>query len=128
VKLLLDMNLSPTLGALISQHGHDVLHRSEVGDQRASDLTILRWAREHDRVLVTHDLDFAAILAETDATAPSVIQVRVQDLLAAETAIAIAGAAATAAPALGRGAIVTIHEDRSRIRILPLRTRASNLE
>jgi predicted nuclease of predicted toxin-antitoxin system len=76
VKLLLDMNLSPALGTLISQYGHDVLRRSEVGDQRASDLTILRWAREHDHVLVTHDLDFAAILAETDATAPSVIQVR----------------------------------------------------
>jgi predicted nuclease of predicted toxin-antitoxin system len=122
------MNLSPALGALISQYGHEVRHWSEVGDQRASDLTILRWAREHDHVLVTHDLDFAAILAETDATAPSVIQVRAQDLLAPETAAAIAGAAATAVPALGRGAIVTIHEDRSCIRILPLRVRTSNQE
>jgi hypothetical protein len=76
----------------------------------------------------TPDEVLNAILAETDATAPSVIQVRVQDLLAAETAIPIAGAAATAAPALGRGAIVTIHEDRSRIRILPLRVRTSNQE
>jgi predicted nuclease of predicted toxin-antitoxin system len=128
VKLVLDMNLSPALAAMISQHGHDVLHWSEVGDQRAPDLTILRWAREHGRVLVTHDLDFAAILADTDATAPSVIQVREQDLLASETAGAIVRAITAAAPALARGAIVTIHEDRSRIRILPLRARASNQE
>lgn len=128
MKLVLDMNLSPALAAMISQHGHDVLHWSEVGDQRAPDLTILRWAREHGRVLVTHDLDFAAILADTDATAPSVIQVREQDLLASETAGAIVRAITAAAPALARGAIVTIHEDRSRIRILPLRARASNQE
>lgn len=91
-------------------------------------MTVLRWAREHGRVLVTHDLDFAAILADTDATAPSVIQVREQDLLASATAGAIVRAITAAAPALARGAIVTIHEDRSRIRILPLRARASNQE
>jgi predicted nuclease of predicted toxin-antitoxin system len=90
VNLLLDMNLSPALAAMISEHGHSVLHWSEVGDERAPDFTILRWARDHGRVLVTHDLDFAAILADTDATAPSVIQDRVQDLLAPETAGAIA--------------------------------------
>lgn len=128
MNLVLDMNLSPALAAMISQHGHDVLHWSEVGDQRAPDLAILRWAREHGRVLVTHDLDFAAILADTDATAPSVIQVREQDLLASETAGAIVRAITAAAPALARGAIVTIHEDRSRIRILPLLARASNQE
>ena len=115
------MNLSPALAAAIARHGHDVLHWSDVGDQRAPDLVILRWAREHDRVLVTHDLDFAAILATTDATSPSVIQVREQDLLATATADAIVGAIRTAAPALARGAVVTIHDDRSRIRILPLR-------
>lgn len=125
MRLLLDMNLSPALGGMISQHGHDVLHWSEVGDHRATDLTILRWAREHGRVVVTHDLDFGAILADTDATAPSVIQVRVQDLLGSQTAGVIARAIKAAAPALARGAIVTIHEDRSRIRILPLGARTS---
>lgn len=120
------MNLSPALSAMIARHGHDVLHWSQVGGQRATDLTILRWAREHGRVLVTHDLDFAAILADTDATAPSVIQVREQDLLAPETAGVIVRAIAAAAPALARGAIVTIHEDRARIRVLPLRSRDSS--
>lgn len=128
MNLLLDMNLSPALTVTIAAHGHDVLHWSQVGDQRATDLTILSWAREHGRVLVTHDLDFAAILADTDAAGPSVIQVREQDLLASETAGAIVRAITAAAPALARGAIVTIHEDRSRIRILPLRTRTSNEE
>jgi predicted nuclease of predicted toxin-antitoxin system len=125
VNLLLDMNLSPALAGLLSNSGHDVVHWSEIGDYRAPDVAILEWAREHDRVLVTHDLDFGAMLADTEATGPSVIQIRVQDLLAAETVEALAKAIEVAAPALTRGAIVTIHDDRSRIRILPLRPRHS---
>lgn len=120
------MNLSPVLAGLLSSHGHDVVHWSEVGDYRATDVTILAWAREQERVLVTHDLDFGAVLADTEAVGPSVIQIRVQDLLAPETAEAIASAIEVASPAIRRGAIVTIHEDRSRIRILPLRSRLSN--
>ena len=126
MNLLLDMNLSPVLARLLSSHGHDVVHWSEVGDYRATDVTILTWAREQGRVLVTHDLDFGAMLADTEASGPSVIQIRVQDLLAPETAETIVSAVEVASPAILRGAIVTIHEDRSRIRILPLRSRSSD--
>ena len=126
MNLLLDMNLSPVLARLLSSHGHDVVHWSEVGDYRATDVTILAWASEQGRVLVTHDLDFGAVLADTEASGPSVIQIRVQDLLAPETAETIASAIDVASPAIQRGAIVTIHEDRSRIRILPLQRRSSN--
>ncbi len=126
MNLLLDMNLSPVLARLLSSHRHDVVHWSEVGDCRATDVTILAWAREQGRVLVTHDLDFGAVLADTEAVGPSVIQIRVQDLLAPQTAETIASAIEVARPAILRGAIVTIHEDRSRIRILPLGARSSN--
>jgi predicted nuclease of predicted toxin-antitoxin system len=108
--------------AALAGYGHDVVHWSEVGDHRATDVAILHWAGEHGRVLVTHDLDFAAILAGTDAPGPSVLQIRDQDLLSGDCVDAIADAIRKAAPALETGAIVTIHEDRSRIRILPLRS------
>jgi len=126
VRLLLDMNLSPALTALLSDAGHDVVHWSDSGDFRAPDVTIMRWAEVHQRVLVTHDLDFGAILAGGDARGPSVIQIRAQDLMAPETAAAITAAITAASPALVRGAIVTIHDDRSRIRILPLRSASSD--
>ena len=80
MNLLPDMNLSPALASLLSSYGHDVVRGSEVGDSRASDVVILTWARAHERVLVTYDLDFGAMLAHTEATGPSVIQTRVQDL------------------------------------------------
>ena len=126
MNLLLDMNLSPTLAGLLSDSGHDVVHWAEIGDHRAPDVSILAWAREHHRVLVTHDLDFGAMLADTEATGSSVIQLRVQDLLAPETIESIVHTIKVAGPAIASGAIVTIHEDRSRIRILPLRSRSSS--
>ena len=126
MNLLPDMNLSPALAGRLRSLGHDVVHWSELGDHRATDVVIMAWAKAHERVLVTHDLDFGAMLADTEATGPSVIQIRVQDLLAPETAATIASAIHVASPAVQRGAIVTIHEDRSRIRILPLHRRSSN--
>jgi len=96
------------------------VHWSHVGNHRATDASILSWARDQGRVLVTHDLDFAAILAATEATGPSVLQIRQQDLLSSDLVRLVVDAIKTAAPALDAGAVVTIHEDRSRIRILPL--------
>jgi predicted nuclease of predicted toxin-antitoxin system len=120
VKLLLDMNVSPDFVPAIAAHGHDVVHWSIVGDPGATDVSILGWAREHDYVLVTHDLDFTAILAITAATKPSVLQIRQQDLLSHGIVGLLVDAVRLAAPALDAGAVVTIHEDRSRIRVLPL--------
>jgi predicted nuclease of predicted toxin-antitoxin system len=40
-------------------------------------------------VLLTHDLDFSAILAATSEAAPSVVQLRMQDLLSERAVEAI---------------------------------------
>ncbi|MCX6348149.1 MAG: DUF5615 family PIN-like protein, partial [Candidatus Aureabacteria bacterium] len=56
----------------LRQAGHTVTHWSSVGSPRAKDREILTWAREQRQVVFTHDLDFGAILAATDADSPSV--------------------------------------------------------
>lgn len=38
------------------------------------------WARANDHILFTHDLDFGAMLALTNAQSPSAIQLRTQDV------------------------------------------------
>lgn len=126
MKLLLDMNMSPDMVAVIAAHGHDVVHWSAVGDHRAPDALIPSWALNHGRVLVTHDLDFAAILAATGAAGPSVIQIREQDLLSPDLARALVNAIRLAGPALEAGAVVTIHDNRARIRVLPFLPRAAD--
>ena len=63
MKILLDMNLSPALVQKLSSLTHTSIHWSEVGDARASDREIMAWAAENGYTVLTHDLDFGALLA-----------------------------------------------------------------
>ena len=42
----------------------------------AADIKIMAYAAEHGNIVLTHDLDFSAILAVTQGTKPSVVQIR----------------------------------------------------
>gem|GEM_PF-6737527 len=55
------LNLQPNLG------------RKRV--HRATDQTIMEWARAQNHVVFTHDLDSGTILAVTNSDSPSVLQV-----------------------------------------------------
>ncbi|MGB3266117.1 MAG: DUF5615 family PIN-like protein [Microcoleus sp.] len=77
MKILIDMNLSPEWTIVFTKYGIESLHWSTVGDPRATDRVIMEWARVNDYAVFTHDLDFGALLAATQADAPSVIQVRI---------------------------------------------------
>jgi predicted nuclease of predicted toxin-antitoxin system len=74
------MNLSPQWVDVFRRLGDDAVHWSTVGDPRAEDTEIMDWARNNGSVVFTHDLDFGALLAATQADGPSVIQVRAQDV------------------------------------------------
>ena len=76
MKLLLDMNLAPMWVGFLQEEGFEAVHWSNVGDPRASDATIMGWARRGGYVVFTHDLGFSALLALTEAAGPSVVQVR----------------------------------------------------
>ena len=80
MKILIDMNLPPTWVTVIEEAGHAAVHWSTIGSSNAPDREIFAWAKAKGYVLFTHDLDFGAILAATDTKAPSVIQIRTQDV------------------------------------------------
>ena len=46
MRILVDVNLSPTWVEALRGHGIDALHWREVGDLRARDAEIIRWANE----------------------------------------------------------------------------------
>jgi predicted nuclease of predicted toxin-antitoxin system len=80
VKIVIDMNLSPKWVSILKSAGHEAIHWSQVGAPNAPDREIMGWARTNNHVVFTHDLDFGAILAATDANSPSVFQIRSQDV------------------------------------------------
>jgi predicted nuclease of predicted toxin-antitoxin system len=81
MKILLDMNLSPTWVGFLTQAGFEAVHWVSLGAPRASDIEIMEWARLNDHIVFTHDMDFSALLAMTGAIGPSVLQIRAQDVL-----------------------------------------------
>ena len=121
MKLLLDMNLAPAWVGFLQEEGLEAVHWSTVGDPRATDATIMEWARRAGYIVFTHDLDFSALLAVTEATGPSVVQVRTQDVLPDAIGGDVVRVLRMRAAALEQGAIVSIDKVTSRVRILPIR-------
>lgn len=120
MRILLDMNLSPTWVPFLNQAGFDCTHWSAVGDARAQDAEIMRWARDNAYVLFTHDMDFGALLAATRARGPSVLLARVNDTMPDAIGADVIRVLHFRRESFERGALVTIDKARSRVRILPL--------
>jgi|SRR5215469_2591178 len=99
--------------------GHDAVHWSIVGKADAADSEIMVFAAASDYVVLTNDLDFAAILASTHHKKPSVVQIRTEDLAPKVIGTQIVAALQRAQKELEAGAILTIEADRTRLRVLP---------
>lgn len=121
MKLLVDMNLSPSWVERLARHGFEAVHWSTIGAATAPDLEILTWANEHKFVLITNDLDFSAILAASAGGSPSVVQIRTQDLLSDEAVSIVARALEVHREDIKRGALLSIDEGGTRVRMLPLK-------
>lgn len=76
MRFLLDNNLSNTLATGLREAGHNVLHVRDVDLGAADDATVLGFARDERRVLISADTDFGGILARTGLDSPSVILFR----------------------------------------------------
>ena len=120
MKLVIDANLSPGWAALFEEAGHAALHWFDVGAPDATDRIIMAWAHERGRVVFTHDLDFSALLAATQAEGPSVLQVRAQDVLPDAMGAVVLQALGRFTDELRAGAIVSVDPSRARVRLLPL--------
>lgn len=121
IQVLVDMNLSPDWVGWFQSHQWPAVHWSSVGDPKATDEVIMRWARANQYVVFTHDLDFGTALALTNADGPSVIQVRAQDVFPEHLGRFVLAALQQHEGLLEKGALIVVDESTSRVRILPLR-------
>ena len=83
-------------------------------------MAIMTFARQQGYVLLTHDLDFGAILAATRGQKPSVVQLRSENLSIEVIGRSVIDALHEVATDLDDGALVTIDPGRIRVRVLPL--------
>ena len=121
MRVLLDNNLSERLIAILAEQSWDVIHVRGLGLQDADDEVVMETARQDERILISADTDFGALLSASHTVAPSVVLVRrvsgrrVEDL----AAILLANLPGLEAD-LAKGAIVAIGEESIRVRSLPI--------
>jgi predicted nuclease of predicted toxin-antitoxin system len=120
MKLVVDVSLSPTWIDVLTKHGWPTVHWSAIGDPRAKDRDVMKWARDNQHVVFTHDLDFGTLLALTRTAGPSVIQTRAHDVLPEHLGHVVVHAIQTYQKELEQGAIVTVDELRAKVRVLPI--------
>jgi predicted nuclease of predicted toxin-antitoxin system len=121
VRLLLDANLSPKVAQLLKGPEHDAIHVADIGLLSASDPEIMDVAARENRVLITADSDFGALLAVGSLAAPSVLLLRSADhLRPAEQAALIVANLPSIAEDLEKGAIASLTRQRLRVRVLPI--------
>jgi predicted nuclease of predicted toxin-antitoxin system len=122
MKLLVDMNLSPRWVEFLSNQGIPAVHWSTVGRAVATDTELMSYAATNELIVLTHDLDFSAILAATHGEKPSVVQIRATDLRPETLGPSVVGALRQMEADLQAGALLSVDPKRTRIRLLPLKT------
>ena len=122
MKLLIDSALSHTISQKLRSVGYDAIHVRERGLQTAPDLQILQLAEKEDRVLVSADTDFGTLLALRDKSRPTVVLIRKNvGTKPNEIFYFLKDILPKLAEELEKGCIVTLTDDRVRIRTLPIR-------
>ena len=123
MKLLVDMNLSPRWASTLADAGFEAVHWSQLGMANAPDHEIMAFARDNGYVVFTNDLDFSTLLAATNDEKPSVVQVRAENLRPEAIGKEVIAALQQMKTELNEGALVTVDPKRTRLRVLPLRSR-----
>ena len=80
MKILIDMNLSPSWARVLNEAGMEAIHWSDVGPATTPDPAIMAYATANGFVILTNDLDFGIALAIANREKPSVAQIRGEDL------------------------------------------------
>jgi predicted nuclease of predicted toxin-antitoxin system len=120
MRFLLDQGLPRSLAALMRELGIDAIHTGECGLSTALDSSILSFAREKDYVVVTHDADFHTLMALSHEKKPSVIRIRIEGLKSLALKELILHVQECCQADLVKGSLVSVTENRIRLRLLPI--------
>jgi predicted nuclease of predicted toxin-antitoxin system len=120
VKFLLDQGLPRSLASLLRREGIDAIHVGEKHLSEATDAEILEYARESDLTIITHDADFHTLIALANAAKPSVIRIRIEGLKSPQLYSLVQRILESFKQEIGNGALVSVTNERIRLRSLPI--------
>jgi predicted nuclease of predicted toxin-antitoxin system len=120
LRFLADLNISPLTIEALRQESWDIVRSSHWLPANASDEEILSLARRENRVVVTHDLDFSALVALSGMGLPSLITLRLSTSEPEIVTQKLLETAPLLTEMLREGCAVTIEDGAVRVRKLPI--------
>lgn len=120
-EFLANMNTSPLTVGRLKKIGWDIIRVSEIMDVKTSDIKIINYAREKNKVFITQDLDFSMLLAVSGYEKPSVINLRLENAKPDFITNRIIEVVSELEKELEEGIVVSVDEIFSRYRNLPIR-------
>ncbi|MDO8283279.1 MAG: DUF5615 family PIN-like protein [Thermodesulfovibrionia bacterium] len=120
MKFLADMPVSPKTVNYLRDIGHDIYRINEKGLPKAKDSEIVDIAINEQRIILTMDLDFPAIIAKSGMSTPSAIIFRLSDESHENINALLTNILPQIEKEVLKGAIVMIEDDRFRVRELPI--------
>jgi predicted nuclease of predicted toxin-antitoxin system len=114
------MNVSPSTVADLASDGIDIVRASRLLPVNASDKEILDLARRERRAVITHDVDFSALLALGGYDRPSLVTLRLLDTDPDLVTQRLRQVLPKIEAALRKGSAITVDDKSVRIRELPI--------
>ena len=121
MRFLIDECLSPRVIEALRNAAHDAVHPRQLGLLGATDEDVIPTAADASRIVVSANTDFGELLTIRAATLTSVILLRQSDRTAHHQAQTIPTNLSQIKSDLQTSAVVTLTDDRVRVRLLPLR-------
>ncbi len=122
MRFLADMGVSPKTVSLLQSLGHDAVPLHDEDQDQLPDSAILQKARDEQRVLLTHDLDFGELIAASKGAMPSAVIFRLRNMHPEQVNHYLHRILSQHQGMLERGAILSVSEGQIRVRTLPIRS------
>ena len=123
LEFLANMNISPLTVGDLRMLGWNIVRIPEIMDSKSKDIDILAYARDHNKVVITQDLDFSSLLALKGYEKPSVINLRFENARPDFITNRIIEIVKELEKELDEGIVVSVDEISARYRNLPIESK-----
>lgn len=120
LKFIADIHISPLTVKELKKNKYNITRITDKLPATASDREIIQLAYQEQAAIITQDLDFSAIIAQSGLKGPSVVSLRVANAKPDIIARLLITVLPLIEADLAKGVIVSIDEKEYRIKKLPV--------